>query len=122
MLTSCAATHYTIRPVTAYVPAQDDGDLTCAAPLLIPAAVTDSVWARAEWWQSGSIIKADSLRTPRAVWLNWTPPTEVPAASKVTFALRLRDLGGTSCVATRDQTPTATAIKPAAASGLSVVP
>jgi hypothetical protein len=122
--TGCAhaGAHYTIKPVTGYVAAQDDGGATCAVPLLVPAAITDSVWVRCEWWQAGSIVKQDSVRTARAVWLTFNPPAEVPASSKVTAAVRVRDGAGTSCPASHDQTPTATLIKPAAFSGLTVAP
>lgn len=124
MLASCAypAAHNTVRPVTGYIPAQDDGDKTCLSPLLAAVSVADSVWARCEWWQSGSLIKRDSLKTPRGVWLVFTPPVEVPNATKVTSTVYLRDIGGTSCAASMNQTPTISLIPPASFSGLSIVP
>lgn len=121
-LASCGAAHYTVRPVTGYVPAQDDGDLTCTAPLLVPVSPTDSVWARCEWWQSGSMLKRDSVRTPRAVYLTFQPPVEVGNATKVDTRWFLRDVGGTSCVGVLPQIPAQTLMKPAAFSGLAVVP
>lgn len=124
LLASCAypAAHNAVRPVTGYIPAQDDADLTCLSPLLSTVSPTDSVWARCEWWQSGSLLQRDSLRTPRAVWLTFQPPSSVPNATKVTSTIYLRDVGGTSCAASLNQTPTVTYIKPAGFSGLSIVP
>jgi len=53
LMSSCAATHYTVRTVTGYVPPQDDARTSCtAAQLLVPVLPADSVWARCEWWQS----------------------------------------------------------------------
>jgi hypothetical protein len=122
LMTSCGAAHYNVKAVTGYVPAQDDAGASCATPLLVPAAPSDSVWARCEWWQSGALLKRDSTRTARAVWLSFAPPTDVPSATQVEARLFLRDIGGTSCTGTMPQTPTQTLIKPAAFSGLAVVP
>jgi hypothetical protein len=116
------APHYAVRSVTAYVSVNDDAGATCAVPLLIPAMVSDSVWVRCEFWQSGTLLLADSTRTPRAVWLTFAPPASVPAASKVTATIRVRDAGGTSCPMPFDQTPTVTIVKPAAVSGVAVAP
>jgi hypothetical protein len=121
LMASCAATHYTVRPVTGYVPAQDDGG-NCVVAILIPVAVTDSVWARVEWWQSNTLLKRDSTRAPRAVSLTFQPPVEVPNATQVDTRWFLRDVGGTSCMAVLPQTPSQTLVKPAAFSGLAVVP
>ena len=128
-LTSCAhvppaqgATHYTVRPVTGYVTLNDDMGATCTVPVPIPAMVADSVWVRCEWWQSAVMLRADSLRTPRAAYLTFQPPPELPNATRVTSTVYLRDVGGTSCSATYNQTPVATLVKPAAFSGLTLVP
>ena len=121
-VTSCAATHYSVRPVTGYVQPNDDAGASCATPLLIPVPAADSVWARCEWRQSGSLLKADSSRSPRAAFVTFQPPVEVPNATQVTVTLWLRDVGGTSCPASFLQTPSQVLVKPAAFSGLAIVP
>jgi len=120
--TSCAypAAHYGVKAVTGYVQPLDDGDLSCVTHLFVSVAVSDSVWARCEWWQSGVMLKSDSTRTPRAVYLTFQPPVEVPGAAQVETRWYARDVGGTSCVAKFPQTPFQTLLKPAAFSGLSV--
>jgi len=125
MLASCAypAPHYTVRPVTGYIPPQDDARTLCTvAQILVPVLPSDSVWARCEWWQSGSLLKSDSTRTPRAVYLLFSPPAEVPSSSPVGSTVYLRDVGGTSCSAYLSQTPTVTYLKPAAFTGLTLAP
>ena len=125
LLASCAypAAHNTVRPVTGYIRPVDDWRTDCVGPeQLLAAAVNDSVWARCEWWQSGALLKADSTRSPRAVYLTFLPPPEVPNSTKVTSSVWLRDVGGTSCAASYNQMPSQTLVKPSAFSGLSVVP
>lgn len=124
-LTGCAsgAAHYTVRAVTGFVPLADDGRVDCTStPVVIPAAATDSVWARAEWRQSATVVKADSVRTSRGVTLAFQPPSEVANATQVTVTVWLRDVGGTSCSASINLTPAQTLVRPGAFTGLTVVP
>jgi hypothetical protein len=128
-LTSCAhvppagaTAHYAIRPVTGYVSLNDDASPTCATVIPVLASIADSVWVRCEWWQSGSVLRADSTHTPRACWLTFAGPASVPAASVVTSRWWSRDAAGTSCSAPYDQVPTVTLVRPAAVSGLAVAP
>jgi len=126
LLASCAypATHNVPRSVVGTVPLFDDPRPNCvgSTSLLIPAQPTDTVWVRSEWWQTGTMLKTDSLRTPRGVQLTFVPPVEVPSASVLSLKTILRDGGGSSCFGTYDQTPQVVAVKPASMTGLSVVP
>jgi hypothetical protein len=117
-----AGTHNTVKAVTGYVPAQDDTAKCGQPPFPITVSPADSVWARCEWWQSGVMLKRDSLRTPRSVYLTFQPPVEVPNATQVETRWFARDGYGTSCMAMFPQMPVQTIIKPAAFTGLSVVP
>jgi hypothetical protein len=125
LLASCAypAPHYGVKPVTGFIRPNDDARLDCsAAEVLLPVAATDSVWARCEWWQSGVMLKSDSTRTPRNVWITFQPPLEVPTAAQVESRWFARDVGGTACMTKIPQIPSQTLVRPAAFSGLSVVP
>jgi hypothetical protein len=123
--TSCCANsapHYAVKPVTGYVTIDDDQGTNCVLPILLPATVADSVWVRNVWWQSGGVLKSDSLRVARLTWVVAQPPLWIPSASEVSTVWWVRDVGGTSCAATFRQIPSQVLVKPAALTGLAVVP
>jgi hypothetical protein len=124
LLVSCAspAAHYVGKPVTGYIDANDDADTTCVSPKLIPTSAADSVWARCEWTQGGALLKSDSLRVKRTTWVTFQPPLVIPTAAELLAKVILRDVGGSSCWASRPQIPSQVLVRPAALSGLSVVP
>lgn len=116
-LTGCAsgAAHYTGKTVTGTTSLYDNFTKDCTRPdTLAYVGPVDSVWVRCEWWQDAARVKADSVQVRRGLGVAFAPP-DLTRGTTLTAAVYVRDVGGTSCAATKDQTPTIVYLPPARA-------
>lgn len=112
-LTSCAATWYSVRPVTATAPLNDNAATSCAVtPELWPVSAGTLRMMHCRWVQ-GATVYEDSLAVGAGAVATF-PARSVPAASSVTVTAWASDAGGIGCPASLTVTPLATKIPPAA--------
>jgi hypothetical protein len=111
LLTGCAATFYTLPPVTVTAPTNDNGG-TCASPLLWAVALSTPRVVHCRLTQ-GAFVWEDSLATVAGASATFTPPY-LPTGAAVTRMGWASDVGGPGCATVDTRTPVATTRPPAA--------
>jgi hypothetical protein len=113
LITSCAATHYTLAPVTLVVPSSDNAALSCdLAPVLIavPDTTLRVVYLRVT---QGAWAWSDSLVTYASRGSVTFAPAAPPSGSVCTLEAWARDRAGDGCRVTGTRVPVAVTVYPA---------
>ena len=119
-VTSCASTWYSVRPVTATAPLNDNNAASCAVtPDLWPVSAGTLRMMHCRWAQ-GATVYEDSLAVGAGAVATFAARS-VPGASSVTVTAWASDVAGSGCPVSLTVTPVATLVKPAAPT-LVVVP